>query len=232
MGAGCMGKQKSVVLLSGGLDSATTLAIALDDGYDVYALSFDYGQKHNKELKCAEKIAEHYKIKHKTIKVDLSWTKSALTDKKIKIPESRKNIGKNIPVTYVPARNMIMLSFALAYTETIDADAVFIGANAIDYSGYPDCRPEFYDAFQKTAELGTKKGAESKPIQIKYPLINMTKSNIIKKGMELEVPYHLTWSCYKGKKKACGKCDSCMLRLKGFKEAGYDDPIEYEVRND
>jgi len=227
-----MGKQKSVVLLSGGLDSATTLAIALDDGYDVYALSFDYGQKHNKELKCAEKIAEHYKVKHKIVKIDLSWAKSALTDKKIKIPESRKNIGKNIPVTYVPARNMIMLSFALAYTETIDADAVFIGANAIDYSGYPDCRPEFYDAFQKTAELGTKKGAESKPIQIKYPLINMTKSNIIKKGMELEVPYHLTWSCYKGKKKACGKCDSCMLRLKGFKEAGYDDPIEYEVRND
>ena len=227
-----MGKQKSVVLLSGGLDSATTLAIALDDGYDVYALSFDYGQKHNKELKCAEKIAEHYKVKHKIVKIDLSWAKSALTDKKIKIPESRKNIGKGIPSTYVPARNMIMLSFALAYAETINADAVFIGANAIDYSGYPDCRPGFYKAFQKAASLGTKKGAESKPIQIKYPLINMTKSNIIKKGMELEVPYHLTWSCYKGKKKACGKCDSCMLRLKGFKEAGYDDPIEYEVRND
>lgn len=225
-----MGKQKAVVLLSGGLDSATTLAIALDDGYDVYALSFDYGQKHNKELKCAEKIAEHYKVKHKIVKIDLSWGKSALTDKKIKIPESRKNIGKNIPVTYVPARNMIMLSFALAYAETINADAVFIGANAIDYSGYPDCRPEFYKAFQKAAALGTKKGVESKPIQIKYPLINMTKSKIIKKGIELGVPYHLTWSCYKGKKKACGKCDSCILRLKGFKEAGYDDPVEYEVK--
>jgi len=225
-----MGKQKSVVLLSGGLDSATTLAIALDDGYEVYALSFDYGQKHSRELESAKKIAKHYNVKHKIMKIDFSWAKSALTDKKIKIPESRKKIGKNIPVTYVPARNMVMLSFALAYAETINADAVFIGANAIDYSGYPDCRPEFYKAFQKAASLGTKKGAESKPIQIKYPLINMTKSKIIKKGMELGVPYHLTWSCYKGKKKACGVCDSCILRLKGFKEAGYDDPIEYEEK--
>ncbi len=223
-----MGKQKAVVLLSGGLDSATTFAIALDEGYDVHALSFDYGQRHKKELVCAEKIAGHYRINHKIVKVDLSWAKSALTDKKIKIPDSRKNIGKNIPVTYVPARNMVMLSFALAYAETINADAVFIGANAIDYSGYPDCRPEFYKAFQKAADLGTKKGAESKPIQIKYPLINMTKSKIIKKGMRLRVPYHLTWSCYKGKKKACGVCDSCILRLKGFNEAGSEDPISYE----
>ena len=225
-----MGKQKSVALLSGGLDSATTLAIALDEGYDVYALSFDYGQKHKKELVCAEKIAGHYRINHKIVKVDLSWAKSALTDKKIRIPGKRKNIGKDIPVTYVPARNMIMLSFALAYAETINADAVFIGANAIDYSGYPDCRPEFYRAFQKTAELGTKKGVEGKTVEIKYPLINMSKSGIIKKAMKLGVPYHLTWSCYKGKKKACGKCDSCILRLKGFKEAGYEDPIEYEAR--
>jgi 7-cyano-7-deazaguanine synthase len=229
MGAGCMGKQKSVVLLSGGLDSATTLAIALKN-YDVYALSFDYGQKHKKELNCAKKIAEHYKIKHKIVKIDLSWAKSALTDKKMDIPEKRKNIGKNIPVTYVPARNMIMLSFALAYAETINADAVFIGANAVDYSGYPDCRPEFYKVFQKASALGTKKGVESKPIQIKYPLIHMSKSGIIKKGMRLGVPYHLTWSCYKGRKKACGKCDSCLLRLKGFKEAGYEDPIGYEVK--
>ena len=225
-----MGKQKSVALLSGGLDSATTLAIALDEGYDVYALSFDYGQRHKKELEAAEKIAGHYRINHKIVKVDLSWAKSALTDKKIRIPEKRKNIEKNIPVTYVPARNMIMLSFALAWAETINADAVFIGANAIDYSGYPDCRPEFYKAFQKAAGLGTKKGVEGNPIQIKCPLINMSKSGIIKKGMSLEVPYHLTWSCYKGKKKACGKCDSCMLRLKGFKESGYEDPIEYEAR--
>jgi 7-cyano-7-deazaguanine synthase len=223
-----MGEQKAVVLLSGGLDSVTTLATALDRGYEVYALSFDYGQKHSRELGSAEKIAKHYNIKHKIVKIDLSWAKSALTDKKIKIPESRKNIGKNIPVTYVPARNMIMLSFALAWAETINADTVFIGANAIDYSGYPDCRPEFYRAFQKAAMLGTKKGVESKTIQTKYPLINMSKSEIIKKGMSLGVPYHLTWSCYKGEKKACGKCDSCLLRLKGFKEAGYDDPVEYE----
>jgi len=224
-----MGKQKAIVLLSGGLDSATTLATALHKGYDVYALSFDYGQKHGRELDSAEKIAKHYNIKHKIVKIDLSWAKSALTDKKIKIPEKRKKIGKDIPVTYVPARNMIMLSFALAWAETINADAVFIGANAIDYSGYPDCRPEFYKAFQKAAMLGTKKGAESKTIQIKYPLINMSKSKIIKKGMSLGVPYHLTWSCYKGEEKACGKCDSCILRLKGFREAGYDDPVEYEA---
>jgi len=224
-----MGKQKAIVLLSGGLDSATTLATALHKGYDVYALSFDYGQKHSRELDSAEKIAKHYNIKHKIVKIDLSWAKSALTDKKIKIPEKRKKIGKDIPVTYVPARNMIMLSFALAWAETINADAVFIGANAIDYSGYPDCRLEFYKAFQKAAMLGTKKGAESKTIQIKYPLINMSKSKIIKKGMSLGVPYHLTWSCYKGEEKACGKCDSCILRLKGFREAGYDDPVEYEA---
>lgn len=225
-----MGKQKAVVLLSGGLDSATTLAIVLDEGYDVHALSFDYGQKHCRELESAEKIVKHYNVKHKIMKIDFLWAKSALTDKKIKIPESRKKIGKNIPVTYVPARNMVMLSFALAWAETINADAVFIGANAIDYSGYPDCRPEFYKAFQKAAGLGIKKGVEGNPIQIKYPLINMTKSKIIKKGISLEVPYHLTWSCYKGKKKACGVCDSCILRLKGFNEAGYDDPVEYEAK--
>ena len=225
-----MGKEKAVVLLSGGLDSATTLAIAIDTGYDIYALSFDYGQKHRKELESAKKIAEHYRIKHRIVKIDLSWAKSALTNKKIKIPESRKNIGKNIPVTYVPARNMLMLSYALAYAETINADKVFIGANAVDYSGYPDCRPEFYRAFQKAASLGTKKGIEKRPVKIKYPLINMSKSEIIKKGMKLKVPYHLTWSCYKGGKKACGKCDSCILRLKGFREAKYEDPVEYEVK--
>ncbi len=224
-----MGKEKAVVLLSGGLDSATTLAIALKD-YEVYALLFDYGQKHRKELESAKKIAGHYRIKHRIIKIDLSWAKSALTNKKIKIPESRKNIGKNIPVTYVPARNMLMLSYALAYAETINADKVFIGANAVDYSGYPDCRPEFYRAFQKAVNLGTKKGAEKRPVKIKYPLINMSKSEIIKKGMKLKVPYHLTWSCYKGGKKACGKCDSCILRLKGFREAKYEDPVEYEVK--
>lgn len=223
-----MGKQKAVVLLSGGLDSSTTLAIALKN-YEVYALSFDYGQRHRKELESAKKIAGYYNVKHRIVEIDLGWAKSALTDKKIKIPEKRKKIGKDIPVTYVPARNMIMLSFAIAYAETINADTVFIGANAVDYSGYPDCRPEFYKAFQKAATLGTKKGIESKAIQIKYPLINMSKSKIIKKGMSLKVPYHLTWSCYKGGKKACGKCDSCLLRLKGFKEAGYEDPVEYEV---
>lgn len=225
-----MGKPKAVVLLSGGLDSTTTCAVALAEGYDVYGLSFDYGQRHKKEFLAAKKIASHYKIKHKILKLDLSWVKSALTDKKINIPVGRKleEIGKDIPATYVPARNLIFLAYALAYAESIGAATIFIGANARDYSGYPDCRPEFYKAFQEVAKVGTKKGVEGKAIEIKYPLINLSKAEIIKKGLSLRVPYEFTWSCYKGKKKHCGKCDSCLLRLKGFREAGVKDPVEYE----
>ncbi len=225
--------KKAVVLLSGGLDSSTCMAIAKHEGYELYALSFDYGQRHKKEMESAKEIARYFGAKeHKIMKIDLRQIGgSALTDDSIPVPENRdeEHMADEIPPTYVPARNTILLSFALAYAEVIDADAIYIGANALDYSGYPDCRPEYYKAFEKVARLGTKRGVEGKPIEIKYPLINMTKAEIIKTGMKLGVPYELTWSCYKGGEKACGVCDSCKLRIKGFKEAGYRDPIEYEV---
>ncbi len=225
--------KKAVVLLSGGLDSSTCMAIAKDEGYEIYALSFDYGQRHSRELESAKAISRHFGAKeHKILSIDLRQIGgSALTDDSIDVPENRdeEHMADEIPVTYVPARNTILLSFALAYAEVIDADAIYIGANALDYSGYPDCRPEYYKAFEEVARLGTKRGVEGKPIEIKYPLINMTKADIIRTGMRLGVPYELTWSCYKGGEKACGVCDSCKLRIKGFKEAGYKDPIEYEV---
>lgn len=224
--------RRAVVLLSGGLDSTTTLAIAAHEGFEIYALTFDYGQKHKKEIESAKKIAGYYNAKeHKILKIDLSWAESALTNEKIDVPDGNlDDIGEKIPTTYVPARNIILLSFALAWSEVIKADAIFIGANIVDYSGYPDCRQEFFKKFQEMAELGTKRGVEGKMVEIRFPLIDLTKAKIIKKGMELNVPYHLTWSCYRGAEKACGKCDSCLLRLRGFKEAGYKDPIEYEVR--
>ena len=225
--------KKAVVLLSGGLDSSTCMAIAKDEGYEIYALSFDYGQRHSRELESAKAIARHFGAKeHKILRIDLRQIGgSALTDDSIDVPENRdeEHMADEIPVTYVPARNTILLSFALAYAEVIDADAIYIGANALDYSGYPDCRPEYYKAFEEVGRLGTKRGVEGKPIEIKYPLINMSKAEIIRTGMRLGVPYELTWSCYKGGEKACGVCDSCKLRIKGFKEAGYKDPIEYEV---
>ncbi len=225
--------KKAVVLLSGGLDSTVALAIAESEGYEICALSFHYGQRHAKELESAKKIADHYHVKeHKIMNLDLSQLgASALTDGSIAIPEGRgiENVGKDIPVTYVPARNTILLSIALGYAEAMDAGTIFIGANALDYSGYPDCRPDYFEAFQRVAELGTKRGVEGEPIRIMHPLINMRKSDIVKKGLELNAPLHLTWSCYYGGEKACGKCDSCLLRLKGFKEAGIEDPIEYEV---
>ncbi len=224
--------KKAVVLLSGGLDSTTTLAIAEHEGFEVYALTFDYGQKHKKEIDSAKKIARYYNVKaHKILKIDLSWAESALTDERIDVPDGNLNdMGESIPRTYVPARNTILLSFALAWSEVIKADAIFIGANIVDHSGYPDCRPKFLKEFQKIAALGTKRGVEGKTVEIKFPLIDMSKAKIIKKGMELGVPYHLTWSCYKGGEKACAKCDSCLLRLRGFEEAGYEDPIEYMGR--
>ncbi len=224
---------RAVVLLSGGLDSSTVLAMALDMGYEVYALSFDYRQRHSRELESAKKIAKYYNVPHKIIKLDLRQIGgSALTDD-IDVPERKmEEIEEEIPITYVHARNTILLSIAVGYAEVIDADAVFYGANAIDYSGYPDCRPEYVEAFEKCANLGTKMGVEGKPIKIMAPIIHMTKAEIIKKGMELGVPYELTWSCYRGGEKACGRCDSCLLRLKGFMEAGYEDPLEYETYPD
>ncbi|MFH1825593.1 MAG: 7-cyano-7-deazaguanine synthase QueC [Candidatus Firestonebacteria bacterium] len=212
-----MDKKKAVVLLSGGLDSTTTLYFARKEGYKCFCLIFDYGQRHKKEIKSAVKISKKLKCKYQIVKIKLPWSKSALTDKKILVPINRdiKKMKKEIPVTYVPGRNTIFLSFAISYAESINADVIFTGANAIDYSGYPDCRPNFYKAFQKIIKLGTKKGVEGKKIKIITPLIKKSKAEIVKLGKKLKIPFDLTWSCYKGGRKPCGKCDSCLLRKLG-----------------
>lgn len=223
---------KAVVLLSGGLDSSTTLAIADQHNEKVHALTFKYGQKNDKEINSAEKLADHFSVEeHKVLNIQVDKIgRSSLLESGDDIPDHEKDeIGDEIPSTYVPARNIIFLSYALSYAESIEADHIYIGATSRDYSGYPDCRPEFFDAFQKVIEEGTKRGVENKSIQIKHPIINMSKAEIVKKGDELNVPFHMTWSCYKGDKKACGKCDSCKLRLKGFEEADLEDPIKYDI---
>ncbi|MFQ6106464.1 MAG: 7-cyano-7-deazaguanine synthase QueC [Thermoplasmata archaeon] len=223
---------KSIVLLSGGLDSATTLAIAREENDEVYALTFDYGQRHRKEVELAKAIADQLGVKeHKVMEIRLDEIGgSSLTDQNEPIPDFRDydSMKEEIPSTYVPARNLILLGYALAWSEVIGAQAIYIGANSRDYSGYPDCRPNFYKAFQRAAELGTKSGIEKRGVQIRHPLINMRKADIIRKGRDLGVPFELTWSCYRGGERPCGKCDSCRIRLKGFAEAGLDDPLEYE----
>ena len=225
--------KKAVCLVSGGLDSCVTSHIAKNEGYDIFALTFNYSQRHKREIQSAKKIAATINAKnHIVFNLDLrKFGGSSLVDK-LTTPEkdqTLEEIGKKIPTTYVPARNTIFLSIALAYAETLDAEAIFIGATATDYSGYPDCRPEFIKTFQKLTNIATKKGIEGKTIEIIAPLLNMSKAEIIKKGIELKAPLEETWSCYIGKVKACGRCDSCLLRLKGFKEARVKDPIEYEV---
>ena len=221
---------KAVVLLSGGLDSTTPLAQAIADGNEVVALSFRYGQRHSKELVSAANVANYYGVKHVIVDIDLSMFRSALTREDIEVPENRdeSQMGSDIPVTYVPARNIIMLSVAAGLCESVDADRIYIGANVIDYSGYPDCRPEFFYAFEKMINVGTKAGVEGHPIRIETPILQCSKADIVRLGKKLEAPLHLTWSCYEGGEKACGKCDSCQLRLRGFEEAGYKDEIEYE----
>ncbi len=225
---------RAVVLLSGGMDSATVLALALREGLEVTALSVDYGQRHRKELDAARKIAKHFGVRDdRDVSLDLTPIGgSALTDKRIAVPEQRRleEIGRGIPATYVPARNTILLSYALGLAEATGSDAIYIAANALDYSGYPDCRPEFYAAFQEVARLGTKRGVEGHPIAIRTPLVAMSKADIVRKGEELGVPWALTWSCYRGEEKACGVCDSCQLRLKGFAEVGVKDPLPYVRR--
>lgn len=228
-------EKKAVVLLSGGIDSATTLYIAGEMGFDLYALSFYYGQRHKIELEAAGKIAaRHGVIKHMTLDIDLRlFGNSALTDN-IAVPKSRSvlEMATDIPVTYVPARNTIFLSFALAWAEVLESSDIFIGVNALDYSGYPDCRPEYIKAYEKMANLATKAGVEGKQkLKIHTPLIQLTKAQIIQKGLELGVDFLLTHSCYDPSEtgRACGRCDSCLLRLKGFKEAGIQDPTIYKI---
>jgi len=224
---------KAVVLLSGGIDSATTLAIAKNEGYNTYAISFNYGQRHSFELEKAAKIAGLFKSeKHLVVNIDLrKFGGSALTDS-IPVPKDRneKDISHGIPSTYVPARNTIFLSLSLGWAEIIEAEDIFIGVNAIDYSGYPDCRPEYIEAFQQMASIATKAGVERKSkIKIHTPLINMSKAEIIKKGASLGVDFSLTHSCYDpiSSGNPCGICDSCLLRLKGFLDAGLKDPLAY-----
>jgi 7-cyano-7-deazaguanine synthase len=225
--AGAMNK-RAVVLLSGGLDSATVLAIARSQGYLCYALSMAYGQRHVAELKAASRVATVLKAEdHKVITIGLDAIGgSALTDSSIQVPQQ---FGEGIPVTYVPARNTVFLSLALGWAEVLDAQDIFIGVNAVDYSGYPDCRPQFIQAFERLANLATKAGVEGKPCRIHTPLIDMTKAEIIRRGTELGVDYSITVSCYMASETgvACGSCDSCRLRARGFSEAGIVDPTPY-----
>lgn len=221
---------KAVILLSGGLDSTTVLAIAKEQNYDCYALSFDYGQKQRSELESSIAIAKKSNvIEHRIMKISLNDIGgSALTDKEISVPKFSDS--DDIPITYVPARNTIFLSFALAWAEVVDCQTIFIGVNALDYSGYPDCRPEFIEAFETMANLATKQSVEGDKIQIKTPLINMTKAEIIKKGLSLGVDYSETTSCYDANSlgEACGECDACVLRKNGFSSANVKDPTKYQ----
>jgi 7-cyano-7-deazaguanine synthase len=220
-------RKKAVVLLSGGLDSATVLAIATDRGYDCHALSLDYGQRHRSELEAAQRVAQSLSATLKTIELDLrAFGGSALTDD-IDVPEQE---GEGIPVTYVPARNTIMLSLALAWAEVLGANDIFIGVNAVDYSGYPDCRPEFINAYEEMANLATKAAVVGNQLAIHTPLIDLSKAEIIQLGTELGVDYSLTVSCYQADEegRACGVCDSCRIRAAGFGAAGVTDPTRYK----
>jgi 7-cyano-7-deazaguanine synthase len=224
--------KRAVVLLSGGLDSATTLAIARAQKFEIFALSFRYGQRHAREIEAAARVASSLGAnEHRVAEIDLRiFGGSALTDE-IEVPKDRTGaeMSRGIPVTYVPARNTIFLSYALAWAEVLEAADIFIGVNAVDYSGYPDCRPEFIRAFEALANLATRAGVEGARFQIHMPLISLTKSEIIRRGLSLGVDFSLTHSCYDPASdgRACGECDSCQLRRKGFREAGLEDPIAY-----
>jgi len=222
--------KRAVVLLSGGLDSATALAVAQADGFVCHALSFDYGQRHAPELQAARRVAERAAVaEHRIITIDLrQFGGSALTDSAIKVPAHQAD-NNTIPVTYVPARNTIFLSYALGWAEVIGADAIYLGVNAVDYSGYPDCRPEYIRAFENMANLATKRAVEGSRLSIQTPLINLGKADIIRRGSELGVDYSLTVSCYQAdsRGRACGCCDSCHFRMEGFKQAGTADPTLY-----
>jgi 7-cyano-7-deazaguanine synthase len=223
--------KKAIILLSGGLDSATCLAMAKAKGFDCYALSFDYGQRHNAELEAAKRVAKDLgAVEHRVITIDLAaFGGSALTDANIAVPVDGA-MDNEIPVTYVPARNTVLLSYALAWSEVLKADDIYIGVNAVDYSGYPDCRPEYISAFQAMARLATKVGVEGSSLHIHTPLIRLTKAQIIAEGLKLGVDYSLTTTCYKANSagEACGVCDACRLRAAGFAAAGVVDPTRYQ----
>lgn len=225
-------KRPAVILLSGGLDSTTTLAMALEDGFAPHAISIRYGQRHDRELECARRVAARYKVEnHSIINVDLAQFGGSALTADMEVPKSKsvEQIGDDIPVTYVPARNTIFLSLALAMAEATKSQDIFIGVNALDYSGYPDCRPEYISAFEQMANLATKAGVQGYRVSIHTPLINLTKAQIIQRGLQLGVDYSLTTSCYDPSPygKACGQCDACLLRRKGFAENNMDDPISY-----
>lgn len=236
-------ERKAVIILSGGLDSTTCMGIAKEEGYELYPVTFDYGQRHRIEIEMASKVARHYGVADRHRIISLPFLKqfgaSALTDDSIEVPVAESSYSDadekatvtddDIPVTYVPGRNMLFLSICASYAEAIGAEAVYIGVNSLDYSGYPDCRPEFIQQMQKVFDLATRAGVEGRPIRIRTPLISMSKKEIVTTGTRLGVPYELTISCYNGTIPACGRCDSCRLRLKGFAEAGLKDPIPYET---
>lgn len=225
---------KAVVLLSGGLDSTVCMAVAHSQGYELFPISFNYNQRHSRELESATTVAQYYKVsKHIVIETNMNAIGgSALTDEHLEVP-SGSNATHDIPITYVPARNLIFLSYALGYAEVTGADKIFIGVNALDYSGYPDCRPEFINLFQEVADYSTKAGVQDqRKIRIETPLLHLTKKDIVILGHSLNAPLELTTSCYKGESAACGQCDSCLLRLKGFSEANITDPILYKTRSE
>ena len=220
---------KAVVLLSGGLDSTTTLAQALADGCEAVALSFRYGQRHTKELASAEAVCRHYGVRHVVVDLDLSSFRSALTRPDIDVPMDREGkLDESIPVTYVPARNIIFLSVAAGLCESVDADRIYIGAHAVDYSGYPDCRPEFFEAYERMIAVGTKAGVEGRPIKVMTPIMHDSKADIVRRGKALGAPLHLTWSCYNGGEHHCGKCGTCVERREALREAGIEDTTIYD----
>jgi 7-cyano-7-deazaguanine synthase len=226
---------EAVVLLSGGLDSSTVLAIAKERGRAVTALTFDYGQKHKRELNSARRIARHFKVEeHIVVPLDIGpLLRSSLTTQSMEIPEGRTGdrASDDVPSTYVPSRNIVFLSIGASVAESRGAVSIFIAANSVDFSGYPDCTPEFMEAFQKVLDVGTRAGREGRGIKVEAPILLMSKAEIVKEAVRLKVPLELTWSCYRGGAKACGRCDSCVLRLEGFAKAGIEDPLEYEVRS-
>jgi len=224
--------RKAVVVLSGGLDSTVCMSVARQEGYEIFPITYSYGQRHRREVEQARKVADFYDCSRHLV-VDIGFFRaigeSALTSDKVNVPTNRsmEEMEKDIPVTYVPFRNAVFLSMAVGYAESIKAEKIYIGVNALDYSGYPDCRPQFIRAFQEAVNQGTAASDKGLQIKIEAPLINLTKAEIVRLGVQNDAPLHLTTSCYQGGEKACGECDSCLLRLKGFREAGLKDPIKY-----